>query len=245
VTDVQKHDPIELKPLQFSLRAVLIVSAILAGVLAILAPWLREMPTEGVVAIVGSWILGPLLSWGSLALSYVRGRNATERVERPCHVSRLIQIGWKPWFINLPSIFAFLSAILFTYFCIYISSWDVWDGNSPQVAGTYRLIMSFLALMIASGIFSGLVMLQRFYFFDRHVIWGKNGLVVNGIFREWELVLSDQWMGDTQLSFERRGGFRRSRIGLSIAREDRAAVEELLDQVRPLCGQPRGDEAEA
>lgn len=248
MNDGDEQDPIELKPLQFSLRWVLIAMGAMAVLFAMLAPWLRQFSPQliGILAVI--WIVAVVIFAGIQLLGaryYGQARLDAGAVwivlERAGHRFQRI-------FFLVVAVLQVIGVGVFTLTLSEVlypagSDPDLESARSvspaesflPQFLGLYALLLWTISFSLSGT----LLFMMR----SRQAALCESGLMHVAMFVPWRKILSDRWQArgdDWRLVFKAR--FWRS-FKLLVPQAERAEVEGILDRVRPAYSSQSGAEA--
>ena len=226
MNDGDEQDPIELKPLQFSLRCVLVGMGAMAVLFAVLGPWLRQFPVQNVVLFGAAWIGWCLCVFGWVFL-YSRGwaktRTKAGRVLYLLDHTRLSRLN------QVLAATSFLAMVALTVYFLGATLLPKGQGSGFESTGMMR-IMSVMNSLVNS-ILAALA-LHQFLRFHSNALC-ENALLSSFRLYPWNEILRDEWHEENeQLWLIRRFGVRKP-IKLTIRAEDRDTVEAVLRQVRP------------
>jgi len=235
--DLMMQEMEELKrlpPLQFSLRWVLLATLAIAALFAIVGPWLRQFSTPRLAFVAAAW-LGAILLW----LFFLRcfSRMWARRRAGGGLLLYVLPGDSRPWRTRL---FCIMGVVPLACACLNTYKYLALDGaTGSESAWSSALVGSrplFVCLLIGSYVLAliGHCMLRA-----RDTLFCANGLVNCSRLTAWSEITHDEWrdrteVGDLgQLWFHRSAKPKRP-LRLDVSTRDRAAVEELLEQVRPL-----------
>lgn len=79
MTQIHQTELIRLRPLQFSLRRVMIATTVMAILFLVLGPELRHLPTQLVVMVIGMWVVALAIFGGVLAVGSIYFKGVLRR----------------------------------------------------------------------------------------------------------------------------------------------------------------------
>ncbi len=229
MTTPGQDDLTSFRPLQFSLRWLLIAVTGLAVLFGILGPWLRNANREAVVVLAGLAVVTIVVFSATLALISWRFNRRCRKAgpvlwALPRYRKRL----WRNVSVVVLGIYALM---LLAMIGLYSSA--PWMGPAGP-RGFWDPILNsgfgFFAFMVATLVFSqsntGLMSL-----FSRRTLACEQGLIDQLGFIPWKEVKDDEWQADGTLWIRYRFDVTNP-IKLKVAEKHRDTVEAVLEQVR-------------
>lgn len=212
-----------LRPLQFSMRSLLIVTAVVAVAFAALTPYLRQFPARNVTVVVVAWLGGLLLFCG---LMLIFSRRWTLRY----------RLAGEPLFVFVREAGAPWAAVFMVASCLQaaVALWlsrRLLDPRAELSPAGLFLLAESLCLFVVLGVLH-LNMMYR----SRSSFLCQNGVLHQSCFVPWSEVARDEYATDREeLRIVRRCD-EANPLKILLAGVDRRAVEEVLQQVRPRYG---------
>ncbi len=234
--DRDQEHLIEMRPFQFSLRRVLIVMFVVAGLFAAAAPWTRQFSSGAVAMLIVVWSVALAIFFGVLLLGTHYYRRTREKagevlcvVERSGHAWQLI-LFW------VAGTLQFAAAVVFSFLALTTFEMTVGVSGSGilelRESNPYLLRIALLICLVAFSLSGSIIFMLR----SRYGAICENGLIFIAICYPWSSVKRDEWRvrGDRlQLVFKSR---RWRTWKFNVPRKEQAEVAAVLEQVSEKYG---------
>ncbi len=222
-------------PVQFTLRLMMVATAVVAVLLALLVPYLKHFPADAVKAIAWPWLRS--LGFFSVALALL-----VWSWMRHCRLAGELRYAFPTRKVSWGMLFwtSWVGAAFF--FACYVS-WSALERvqEASLWTATGGLAVTSSTLETDANMLNGLAMIPSllaatclYYFLRlRYSFFCANGVIFEGQFVPWRDIVSDEWSENVQevrLTRYRRRGLP---LRFSVPAEERQRVEEVLAVVRP------------